>query len=405
MNLVNNRMETERPNNHFCRYAALVATACWILPLTGSEAQGNPSHAEGRSFSHLAALDEVREILLKGDEAYNAEHYADAIEAYAGARERIASDSANAALRDAATERYAQASVERARELARKGDLAAARSTLDKVLADSVAPKHHGALTFRTELDDPIRTNPALTAEHTKDVDEVRQWLFTAQGAYQLGKFDEAITSYEKILRIDSTNTAARRGMEQVAVAKNGYHQAAYDHTRAEMLENVDGQWELAVPKPEDVPALADPSSTAPENSAVSVKNKISRIMIPKIMLDQVSLSEALDFLRLRASENDTLETDPARKGVNFTVNLGSPDSPAAARISRLRFDLRLSNVPLSQALKYITETTQTTFTTDDFSVVAAPPDSATAELVTRTYRRRVSRRKWWEPRGVARIL
>jgi general secretion pathway protein D len=380
-------METLKPTIHFCRYAALIASTCWILPLSGAEPQGNNHLAGVKSTSIKGAMDEAHEILLKGDEAYRAGRYADAIEAYAGARDLIPNDTDNAAWHAAATERYAQASVEQARELARKGDLAAARAIIDQVLNTSAAPKNTGALAFRAELDDPIRTNPALTAEHAKQVDEVRQLLYTAQGAHQLGKFDEAVATYEKVLRTDPTNTAARRGMEQVSASKNGYYQAAYDNTRADMLGQVDSQWELAVPKPEDIPSLADPSSAGPETFKVSVKNKIDRIMIPKIMLDQVSLSEALDFLRLRAGENDTFEQDPARKGVNFTVNLGSPDSPAAARVSRLRFDLRLTNVPLSQALKYITETTRTTYTTDDFSVIISPPGSASAELITRTYR------------------
>jgi general secretion pathway protein D len=379
-------METHKPNNHFLGRAALLA-ACLIVPSLAGETRGGSNLAATEVSRRSAAVDEARELLRKGDEAYTAGRYAEAVEAYAGARELIPNAPVSAELRSAAAERYAQASVEQARVLSRNGDVAAAKAAVDKVLVESVAPNHPGACAFRAQLDDPIRTNPALTKEHAKDVDSVRRLLYTAEGAFNLGKFDPAKSTYQDVLRIDPTNSAARRGMEQVAAAKAGYQKSAYDHTRAEMLSQVDSQWELQVPTPDLEAALVDPGAGSSEANFVSVRNKLDRIIIPKIALDQSSLDEALDFLRLRASENDTQETDPARRGVNFTVNLGPSDSPTATRVRNLRFDLRLAQVPVSQVLKYLTEITQTSYTTDDFSVIISPLGSSSQELVTRTYR------------------
>jgi general secretion pathway protein D len=242
-------------------------------------------------------------------------------------------------------------------------------------------------LAFRAQLDDPIRSNPALNAEHAKDVDEVRRLLYTAQGAFDLGKFDEAIQHYEEVLRIDPTNSAARRGMEKTAAAKSGYAKAAYDDTRAEMLGQVDGSWETQVPAPEQGLGPLDGGAPAVAMDEASLKAKLDQIIIPSIALEQSSLDEALDFLRLKAAENDTVELDAARKGVNFTVNLGAPDSEAAKRIRALRFDLRLSQVPLSKALRYLTDITQTEYKTDEFSVLITPLGFSSDELVVRSYR------------------
>jgi general secretion pathway protein D len=379
-------METVKPTIPFSGRVALLAAACMIVPVTAGEPQGGSGLASTELSRRSAAIEEAQELLRKGDESYTAGRYAEAVEAYAGARDLIPNAPVSAELRDAATERYAQASVEHARVLSRNGDVAAAKAAVDRVLVKEVAPNNPGALAFRNQLDDPIRTNPALTAEHAKNVDSVRRQLYTAQGAYDLGKFNEAKASYENVLRLDPTNTAARRGMEQVAAAKSGYQKSSYDHTRAEMLSQVDKEWELQVPQEVINPSQTDQFIT-PADQQVSVKNKLSRIIIPKVSLDQSSLEEALDFLRLRASENDTLELDPARKGVNFTINLGAPDSPAATKIRNTRFDLQLTNVPLTHVLKYITETTQTTYATDDFSVIITPAGSTSAELIARTYR------------------
>ena len=379
-------MENYKPNHHFLGRAALLTT-CLIVSSLAGETRGASNLAANEVSRRSAAVDEAQELLRKGDEAYTAGRYAEAVEAYAGARDLIPNAPVSVELRTAATERYAQASVEHARVLSRNGDVAAAKTAVDKVLVESLAPNHPGALAFRAQLDNPIRTNPALTKEHAKDVDSVRRLLYTAEGAFNLGKFDQAKSTYQDVLRIDPTNSAARRGMEQVAAAKSGYQKSAYDHTRAEMLSQVDSQWELQVPTPDLEAALVDPGAVDSEANFVSVRNKLDRIIIPKIALDQSSLDEALDFLRLRASENDTLETDPARRGVNFTVNLGPADSPTATRVRSLRFDLRLAQLPVSQVLKYLTEITQTSYTTDDFSVIISPLGSSSQELVTRTYR------------------
>jgi len=42
--------------------------------------------------------------------------------------------------------------------------------------------------------------------------------------------------------------------------------------------------------------------------------------VIPRIDFEDTTVEEAIDFLRMRSSELDTLELDPARKGVNFVV-------------------------------------------------------------------------------------
>ncbi|MEY3896151.1 MAG: hypothetical protein RLZZ214_1671 [Verrucomicrobiota bacterium] len=379
-------METFKPI-HFSRgCAALLASASFVLPLSGGETRGG-GLASNELSRRSVALDEAQELLRKGDEAYTAGRYSQAVEAYGGARELIPNAPITAELRTAATERYAQASVEHARILSRGGDVAGAKAVVDKVLAESVAPNNPGAVAFRAQLDDPIRTNPALSAAHAKDVDTVRRLLYTAEGAYNLGKYDEANAKYTEVLRVDPTNTAARRGMEQVENAKSGYQKSAYDQTRAELLNQVDSQWELQVPSLNLEATLPDPGADSSGANVVSVRNKLDRIIIPKVNLDQTSLDEALDFLRIRASENDTLELDPARKGVNFAVNLGPPDSPAAQKIKAARISLQLSNVPLSQVLKYICDVTQTSFTTDDFSVIITPSGASSPDLVSRTYR------------------
>ncbi|MGD7654201.1 MAG: hypothetical protein ACQCXQ_13360, partial [Verrucomicrobiales bacterium] len=171
-----------------------MVASCLATPLRAGDDHGSAASRELSRRS--AAVTEAQELLLKGDEAYQSGNYADAVEAYAGARELFPDAPATRILRISATQRYAQAAVERARALSKQGDVAGAKKLIASVLNENVAPNDPGALNMQAYLNDPIRTNPALDTEHTQDVDQVRRLLYTAQGAYDLGKFDEASQTY-----------------------------------------------------------------------------------------------------------------------------------------------------------------------------------------------------------------
>lgn len=367
--------------------AALLATACLIAPIAAKDQPAAVPTAQREVDQRRIDIEEAQELLEQGDQAYQAKRYADAVTAFSGARDLIPDAPISGALRAAATERLVLASIEKARELSRKGDVAGAKATVDSVLVPGIAPNDPGALALRGQLDDPIRTNPALTKEHAAAVDEVRRLLYTAEGAYNLGKFDDAKKLYQKVLRIDETNTAARRGLEQLAVTKTSYQRAAADQARAEMLSQVDAGWEAPVP-----PALLDPNAEVPADAAptgviIPLANKLDRIIIPSLILDNASLQDAIDLLRVRAAELDVVETDPARRGINFNIDVGGDGSATGEAIRAIRFNLRLSQVPISKVLGYINEQTKTTYSTDDFAVTIRPSGMDSKEMTTRTFR------------------
>lgn len=195
-------------------------------------------------------------------------------------------------------------------------------------------------------LDDPIRTNPALTYENAQNVDEVRRKLYTAEGSYNLGKYDDAHRVYEDVLRIDPHNKAARRGMEQVAMARSDYYRAAYDQTRAQLLADVDQAWELSVP-----PLVGSPQLTT--GNALMVDKRES-VVIPEFKLENATVDEALDLLRMRAVEYDTVELDPAKRGVPFVLAKPAADA-GAADPGQLRIRaIDLKNVKLGDAIQEI---------------------------------------------------
>lgn len=97
-------------------------------------------------------------------------------------------------------------------------------------------------------ITDPIPASAAIPEEEAQQGDEVRRRLYGAEGKFNLGQADEAKKKAEELLRIDPNNKDARYILEDVAASKTDYYRSAYDHTRAEMLMEVDEAWKLAVP-------------------------------------------------------------------------------------------------------------------------------------------------------------
>lgn len=372
----------------------------------GEGGHGLSGLAEREMIRRQNAVAEGDALLNEGRAAYAKGDYQQAVDKYTQALARVPDAPMVSDRRQSYIAHLSDASVALAMQHRKVGKYPEARALLEGVLA--VDPNNALAKRELGYLDDPIRTNPALTYEHTQNVDKVRRGLYTAEGNFNLGKYDDARREYENVLRVDAQNSAARRGLERIASAKSDYYRAAYDHTRAELLMQVDQAWELAVPA--DAPDI-DPTVFGQGGETIGVSyitEKLRRIVIPRIDFEDTTVEEAIDFLRLRASELDTTELDPAKKGINFVIRrpretpaagpadagldaglgeaealpLGGGD-PGTLRVK----ELRIRNVPLAVALKYICDQTKLRYKVDDFAVTLVPQTESGEESFTRTFR------------------
>jgi len=366
------------------------------------------------NYSGLAQREMVRRqsdvaegdrLLGEGRAAYAKGDYQQAMDKYKQALNKVPEAPMFEDRRASITGHLSDASVALAMQYRKVGKYPEARTVIEEVIKKD--PENAGAKREMGYMDDPIRTNPALTFEHTQSIDKVRRSLYTAEGFYNLGKYDEAKREYEKVMRLDPYNSAARRGMEQLSQHKSDYYRAAYDQTRAELLTQVDAAWESSVPaEGATLPTITGP--IADNHGGVAyISEKLRRILIPRIDFADTTVEEAIDFLRLRAAELDTLELDPAKKGVNFVVRRpratgvapaaeagadaaapGAEALPTAAiDVGALRVkELRIRNVPLAVALKYICEQTKLRYKVDDFAVTLVPQTETGEDIFTRSF-------------------
>lgn len=401
------------PIHHTSRTAATLMALASSIPFTTSSVSAGEGYsgmnglAQREIIRRQEAVAEADRMFIDGREAYAKADFQKAVDKFRSALSMLPEAPTLSDRRASYTEHLADSSVALAQQFRKVGKYDEARALLDGVLTPEVDLENVAAKKELGYLEDPIRTNPALTYEHTKNIDEVRRGLYMAQGNYDLGKFDAAKANYESVLRIDPYNAAARRGMEKIAATKSDYYRAAYDHTRSELLMQIDEAWALSVPA--DLPniELGSDTSNAPTNGVAYISEKLRRIIIPSINFDEgTSLEEAVDFLRLRAGELDTLEINPEQKGVNIVIQsprsntvgggeldvaAGEPALLGGSDLGALTLNnaLRLRNVPLATALKYICDMTnpKLRFKVDDFAVTLVPQTDTGEENFTRTFR------------------
>lgn len=325
----------------------------------------------------MARVQEAQASIEKGDKLYAEGSYEDALNEYKNALDLIPDAPLTQSLRDMAAAKYCDASVELARERAENGRYADAKALLKDALSRD--PDHKKALVLSKQIDDPERYEPALTPQHVKNVSEVESKLQKSYSYYNLGDYDNAAKTFQEVLRIDAYNKAARRGMELVEHKRSDYFNTARDHQRAKMLGAVDAGWEDQVPV-SLIQNAADIYNSGSPDASRYYTEKMSRIIFPNVMFAGASVDEAIEFLRIKSRDYDTIERDPSKRGVNLILRAGS--APSTAQIT-----LDLKDVPMVEALRYITELAGMKFKVEPYAVVVVPLSETTSEQYTRTYK------------------
>ena len=380
------------------RTARVLTLSLGLATLVPAVAFSQSDLAKREMMRRAEKVRQAEELLGSGREAYQDGDYQSAVTSYNEALGVLPGGFATAERRRVLEAHLADATVALSQQFRRTGKYAEAREKLNQVL--SIDPNNQRAREEIEYLDDPVRTNPALSFDHTTNVDKVRRFLYTAEGFKNLGLFDAAIREYQKALQVDPYNSAARRGMEVIHQLKADHYRTAFDEARARMLAEVDAAWEMAVPPPIELDGSVV-GGLRPSPVGVNIEFKLKNMIIPVVDFDDTTVEEAIDFLRQRAMELDKWELDPVKKGINFVIRKpriggGAPDAeldvegglgaidPGSARVK----ELKLRNVPLSSVLQYICEQARLRFKVDDFAVTLLPIGSAEGEdVLTRKWK------------------
>jgi general secretion pathway protein D len=358
--------------------------AVFLSSLSHAQYPGVQGTVEGQIQRSTQTADYARTIIAKGRKALESRDFESAFAYYKSAVDMLpGGGDASAALRQQALDGFSEAAVQLARQRISEGRFEDAKTTVAVVLEERYNPTCRPALALNNELKDKASFySQTMTPSFVANVEEVKQLLQEAQGFYASGRYDLAFKRYEQVLNVDKYNIAARRGQEQVNVARQKYADTSYSETRGDMIRQVNKAWELPVKKFGGTGSQIIEQPKIDTRGTASINRKLDDIILPSINFSETTIREALDELKRRAASADKDEPDPTRKGVNIVLKL-SPEQEADI----LPFTLTLSDIPLRAAIDYVARAANLKLKIEPYSVVVVPQSEPTDVLITKEYK------------------
>ncbi len=361
-----------------------------------------------------------RDAIAAGEKALSEKDYEKAFAEFKLACDNIPVAPKSNGVYHTALKNLCESGVKFAEQRIAEGRYQDAENTLKLILDPRYDSQCKAAVVLMARLETPGYFNKTITPKSRGNVEEVKKLMIDADGYYQSGRYDLSFQQCEKVLNIDRYNIAARKMQEKINLARINYANTAYDETRSRAVWKVDNAWQNPVRKfNQDRPGVLVVDSTDTAGTA-KITAKLNRIIIPKLEFKDATIREAIDFLKKKSVDLDSLESDQARRGVNIVLKLDSlsvPGVPAAAPVappipgievpgeavvavaapalggaplgapSDARITLNLSNIPLAVALTYVTSQANLKYKVEQYAVSIVPISTPTETILTKEYK------------------
>jgi len=408
--------------------ATLCVLAGLITTLPSSYAGNGPGNNSGDVAAladrevarRQAKIQTAEEQIAEGKKAMADKDYEAAVPYFKTAVDNLPDAPETHRLRDEALDLFCKSSVELAKQRITEGRYQDSENLCKMVLQDNYNPKYGPALTLMRRLEDPDYFNKTVTPGFVEKVEEVKKLMVEAKGYEDTGRFDQAINSYEKVLNLDPYNIAARKGEEDVVKRKNDFSVEDYNHTRAQLLYEVQKNWGLPVRKFNLSDNGVIQQTHELPSGTESITNKLNSIIIPKVEFRDATVREAVDYLQQKSVQ---LDKDTPKTGVNIVLNIDNSGggggasaapapggggneplipgldsgtapaagaAPAAAPAGNpgdAHITLSLTNVPLKVALDYVAQQANLHTKIEPYAVSIVPITVSVDEMFTKEYK------------------
>jgi general secretion pathway protein D len=223
--------------------------------------------------------------------------------------------------------------------------------------------------------DNPSAMNPAVDQKFIDRVNQVTDLLKKGDDYVSTGQFDKAENAYTQALALDPDNSAAARALKAVYAKENLIAETATKAFNTEKLTDTRHNW--AARYQVDLLADQDESPVVPirRSNQFKINQKLKSIIIPKIDFKDASLEDAATFLSLQSRA-----LDPDKEGVSFVVK-------DKAKEEAKPINLTMQNVPLGEALRYITNLSGVRSKAEEFAVFLVPLNAPQDNLIRREFR------------------
>ncbi len=402
--------------------ASLLSLAI-LTPTLTLPRQGYAASTESTAARELARRNDYtirgEAAIETGARAYKDKDYETAVAQYKLATDIVPNAPNSQRLYNKALDGFCNASMKLADQRIAEGRYADAENLCKQILTDTYNPHYKAAVVQLRRLETPGYYNRTIGPKFRGTIEEVKKLEIEAQGFFDSARYDLAFKRCEQILNADPYNIAARKMEEKINFEKDHYANASFNETRSRAIWQTDLAWANPVrrfnvtgPDRPDGPGI-DTSGTAKINA------KLNRIIIPKLEFKDATIREAVDFLKKKSADLDTLETEPSRKGVNIVLKLdaagaaGFTPPPEAAPVpagipgltepagaapaaapslpsvnpGEARITVALSNIPLIAALTYVTGLANLKFKVEPYAVSIVPQGVDTTVLISKEFK------------------
>ena len=401
---------------------AVVAQPMLSTLAFGQSAQSTVSRELARRQDYARRGEQALEAAKR---AYHDKDYETAVSQYKLACDLIPNAENSHALYAEALNGFCKASVRYAEQRIAEGRYVDAQTQLKVVLDDRYNPRCKDAVVILSRLETPGYYNQTIGPKFRGRVEEVKKLHTEAEGYYDSGRYDLAMKKYDQVLNVDKYNIAARQGQEKVNKARDDYANVAYNETRSRMLWQLDSAWQSPVRKFNTQNETIIYQNNDDAAGTARINAKLQRIIIPKLELRDATIVEALDFLKRKSAD---LDNDPnvSQRGVSFVLKLeagssggmtpppaavpvpaapaipgleavpglgapspAAPSAPMAGGVSpgEARISVALTNIPLIEALKYVTSLANLKYKVEPYAVAIVPVGVNTTELIQKEYK------------------
>jgi general secretion pathway protein D len=259
------------------------------------------------------------------------------------------------------------------------GDTGRAKMLIDEVVHYN--PNNKAALEKQVAInralanpnDTSILGNHAINPAFVKQVNEVQQLFSEAEQFRRTGQWDEAEARLKRILGIDPYNITATKQLERIDAEKNQYAEAARLETRKERLDQVEQTWYEPITNRDLSTSAQEDQATLKESTHFSIDQQLKSITI-SLDFNNATIEEATNFLHVQSQQ-----ADPDHKGINFII------LPKASETAK-PISLTLNNVPLGEALRYISQIANVKYKVQDYAISVVPFNANLDDIILRTF-------------------
>ena len=253
---------------------------------------------------------------------------------------------------------------------------------------------------------EPLDQTPEFLARK----DQIKKLFREGKILMNSGQYDEAERRFQQVLLLDPYNADASTMLRQVDRARNEIGTGAQDESRVRRLREVTDAWvpplsrEVQAPTPDKDTSVINREAQRQQG----IMRKLNEIIVPEINYREAVVSDVITFL-----SDESRRLDPEHVGVNIVLGGGiatssgptpaaapaaapaAPAAPGAApeagqagggEIEGRKITLSLRNVPLIDALKYVTTLADLKYRVEPSAVIVLPSTAAEGALVTRSY-------------------